>query len=220
METIEGYSAFPTTEEERRAVPNINPIVDTRLRSGFVKVAEVTGVSTALSNIVFLNGIVRGYSYNERIGNVVHIHEVDIRVSRNNGINTEPLFTRYMCVGDSGVNGSTPLLASIVEPTYSWQSHYTYSTSHRFNVYYDRTFACGGKVQDNPAIGTDVFDPFQSAWHRIHFNFKPAMISQYTASGGTISSIITNAIYFVFVHSAAGNPPNLTYNTRVYYTDS
>jgi len=173
--------------------------------------------SVATSLIALLNTVARGTATDQRIGSVIHIHALDLVFAVMADTSTPEHFTRWAVFSDQQTNGVIPTVSDISPVGYQWMPFLDYSNTDRFRFYYHQTIAHGGFT----TIGVNPIwsNPLNSI-KRVTLQFSTPVVATYTGTGGTITNVVTNGLFFAFVHSLVSNPPAVTVYWRVYYSDN
>lgn len=147
-----------------------------------------------------LNGISEGTAANERVGRVLNLDTISLRIATSSPGNFTPSFYRVMVVYDSQCNGNaftlTALLASTATPH---SSFYDLGNRDRFRVIYD------SKVASNPVGEATVRFGLKGIGRKID-----QLKTTYSDSGNTVASIATGSLYLLVVGTPAVGAENST----------
>ncbi len=191
------------SRNQRKAVLTIaKGVVGRRLEKKFVETSGILSVSTA-PLIVPLTSIAQGTTDTTRIGDIVHVRNLDVRYSLIGADNTN--FTRliiFQWKEDDAVG--LPQAGDVLQDTVTrpWLSPIYHDLPSRMNVMYDKTFTTG-------AGSTDAL--IRSVVLRKRFRKK----LDFEGAG------LTGVNKFWMLHvsdSAAGSNPSLEYYVRINFT--
>lgn len=166
-----------------------------------IDVSTSYAVSSA-GTVTLLNGIARGTDNTGRLGRVVYMVDVRLRLSMLNAAANDTL--RHIVLYDAQANGTAPAVTDVLQAA-SPLSDYNLDNVGRFEVLYDELYAV--RTVYNPLDVLDIALPVP--WEVV-FN---------AGNAGTVADIITGALYLVSVGSQAVNTTTETLYSRVCFYD-
>ncbi len=176
--------------------------------------SEVKFVDTSFAGTVNYTGavtpvalIAEGDTVNQRGGESVRAHGLEIRVHANYNASAPDNSVRFMVVVDAETIGAAPATSDILE-TVGVAGAYTSPWNHlgapRFDVVYDDIISVG--LSPTEAVRT-ISIPLK---HHVRFN----------GAGGAIGQAREGQVYIVQVGSQNVNLTNLNWQARFHYVDN
>lgn len=184
-----------------------------------------TNLSTSFEQL--LSGIAQGTDYNQRIGNVIRLSELEISLyALSHASATVPTMIRWAIVADRQCNGAAltysqvyDTLGGSVDPTLAFRN--TQDWEDRFMILHEER---GFLPLNSGGLPVPV-----TSFHR-KINLASAMGSlagiKFSSTGGTVVSIATNSLYFICAPSSQAafadgtNLAKLTFNCKLRFTDA
>lgn len=157
----------------------------------------LSGVSTTPS-LILMNGIQNGTAYYNRVGTVISIRSIELRLNfiSTAGTGVDQI-QRYSLVLDRQPNGVAPLYTDIygaIGGLVNFTSLRNLENRKRFKILWDRSYSVNINTGSN----------YQKY---LYLKIRRPIITTYTsASTGLVSDITTNALYFVSIGSQASGP--------------
>jgi len=186
---------------------------------------SATNLTTSFEQL--LCGIAQGTDYNQRVGNVIRLSDLEINMyALSHASATVPTLIRWAIVVDRQCSGNAmtysqvfDTLGGTVDPTFALRN--TQDWEDRFLILAEGRFCA-------PLNTGGVSGPM-GEFHR-KFNLASLMGNlagvKYSSTGSTIASIATNSIYFVAAPSSQAafadptNFPKLSFNCKLRFTDA
>ncbi len=174
-----------------------------------------------------VSGIGQGTDYNQRVGNVVRLTELEISLyALSHASATVPTMIRWALVVDRQCNGSActygqvyDTVGSTVDPTLAFRN--TQDWEDRFMILHEER---GFLPLNSGGLPVPV-----ASFHK-KINLASVMGSlagiKFSSTGSTVASIATNAVYFICAPSSQGafcdgtNLAKITFNCKLRFTDA
>ncbi len=175
---------------------------------------KIIAVSSTMSsdttgNIALLNGIQRGLDYHERLGRVIHMKSVTLKLfnyaTAGTGVDQ---FQRVLVVLDKQSNGTALAIADVLTSA-AVTSFDNLNYRERFVILHDSTIHCNATGE----AGSQRFRKLTIGLGReVVFN---------SGNAGSVADIATNSLYLISIGSIApgATAGSLQYATRVLFTD-
>lgn len=153
--------------------------------------------------VTLLNGVTRGTDETDRVGRVIVMNDLQIRLSMLNAAANDTL--RHIVLYDNQPNGAAPAVTDVLQ-TASPLSDYNLDNEWRFDVLYDELYAL--RTVYNPLDVLEFCVPVP--WETV-FN---------AGNAGTVADIVTGAVFLLSIGSQAMNTTAETLYSRVLFSDS
>lgn len=174
-----------------------------------------------------MSGISQGTDYNNRIGNVIKLEELELSVyALSSTAATVPTLIRWAVVVDKQSNGVAPTYSQVydtlggtVDPTLAFRN--TQDWEDRFIILWEERGVL-------PLNAGGVSSPLSSFHKKMNLAqmLGPMAGIKFSSTGGTIASIATNALYFIAAPSSQSsfadgtNVARITFNAKLRYSDA
>lgn len=203
-------------EAIQRTYSNLSGFSFPSLQMGEWKVMDVSvlGAVSTTPVLLLMNGIQNGTAYYNRVGTVISIRSVELRINfiSTAGTGVDQL-QRYSLVLDRQPNGLAPLFTDIygmIGGASGLSSMRNLQNRKRFKVLWDRTY----NVNVNTGSNYNKY---------LYLKFRRPIKTTYNAgNSGNVSDISSNALYFVSIGTqAAGATAGAVQGyTRIRFVDS
>jgi len=173
-----------------------------------------------------LNGVAQGTDYNQRVGNVIKLSDLEINVyALSHASATVPTLIRWAIVVDRQCSGNAmtysqvfDTLGGTVDPTFALRN--TQDWEDRFIILAEERFCA-------PLNAGGVSGPMAVFHKKLNLASLMGQLAgtKYSSTGSTVASIATNSIYFVAAPSSqaafadATNFPKISFNAKLRYQD-
>lgn len=167
----------------------------------------VTNISPLLGTfgITPIMTVAQGTDDTNRVGNSIKCKDVNIRVQITGNFATQSYnLVRCILLVDKMQNGTAPTAPQIFESSGSYQSAFNKDTTDRFTIVFDKLYTL---TQNNNAAIQDKI------YKKLDFHVR------YIGTSAAAASLGPNQLYLITHCAQAGNPPAVTYYTRVNYYD-
>jgi len=152
--------------------------------------------------VTLLNGVARGTDVTARIGRVVAMTELQIRLSMSNAAANDSM--RHIVLYDNQTNGSAPAVTDVLQVA-SPLSDYNLDYQSRFNVLYDELYAL--RTVYNPL---DVLEFSVPVPWEVVFN---------AGNAGTVADVAIGAVFLLSIGSQPVSTTTETLYSRVSFVD-
>lgn len=175
---------------------------------------QVVGVVGSGGSLSLLNGVAQGTDYTDRLGRVINIESLTLRVFGfiNNATSASTGdYLRVMVIVDEQANGAAPSLTDILQASDFTQPN-NLNFRDRFTTLYNQFHIIPSYTMTAGALSTGSPKPTMDD---IYMNLDIKSI--YGGTGATVANINTNAIYLLLI--TLNSSVNVLYNSRIRFTD-
>lgn len=180
---------FKRTRTQLREIKNVSATLPT--------------FTSSTGDIQLVNGIAQGDTESTRDGRYILPQKLLFNLWLSYNAGTSDINFRVLCVVDTMPTGSTPAITDVLE-TAEAASHYNLDNASRFRICFDKLYFL--PREDTSTLRTRVY-------HESCDVSKCGTVA-YSDNGGTVSSIVKNACYLIYVGfgpSSAGNRVQYTF---------
>lgn len=173
-----------------------------------------TAVPTA-GSLTLLNGVAQGVAFTERVGRVMHMTSILLRLFITPDTTTSSQsgdFVRAMIVYDSQSNSAAPAIADILS-TASFSAPNNLNNRERFLILRDQFFPL---TPTNYSAGDIVAGDPEVDCLEIAMNL--GLDTVFSGTGSTIASIQTGSLFLLLI--SANATYSCLFNSRVRFVDS
>lgn len=162
------------------------------------KDVDLTSAVSTTPVLTLINGTQNGTAYHNRVGTVISIRSVEMRIhfisTAGTGVDQ---IQRYSLVLDRQPNGTAPYFSDIYRMTGGYSSYISLrnlENRKRFKILWDRTY----NINVNTGTNYNKY---------LYIKFRRPIKTTYNAGNvGDIGDISSNSLYFVRVGSQAAGP--------------
>lgn len=211
----------PTNKSLNKRIKNIeHNMIETKYAHVFVNGTVITaaGIQT------FLHPVAQGDTRNGREGNEILASAIHLRLQFRTDIdNTNPSSVRMLLVWDRQPNGAAPTTLGangILDNTTITNvllSPHNYDSKDRYKILHDKVYvltpATEGTVTAGVVVQVGGIDRHVVIWKKLGRNIK------WNAANGTISEVVTNSLYAIYLTDLTSNQPVVYAGSCFYYKD-
>lgn len=181
------------------------------------------GVSIPTAGVLqLLNGVIEGDSSVTREGNDITLTSVQFRLQfSTNAADLSSMLVRMIVFYDQQANGAAPTVAtlldtSVITPIYL--APYNHNYQKRYRIVYDKLITATPQTVNTTVGGvTTLNNPIERV---IKKKRKLGRVVKYNDNNtATITSIVTNSLYVLYLSDNNTNQPTVFAGYRVYFKD-
>lgn len=175
---------------------------------------QVVGVVGSGGSLSLLNGVAQGTDYTDRLGRVINIESLTLRVFGfiNNATSASTGdYLRVMVIVDEQANGAAPSLADILQASDFTQPN-NLNFRDRFTTLYNQFHIIPSYTMTAGELSTGSPKPTMDDLY-IDLDINTV----FSGTGATIASISTNSVYLLLL--TLNSSINCVYNSRIRFTD-